>query len=53
MRLRVASRRNRNVHVVAEGQSVARGEVLIELESRDERAALAQAQAAVAQAPFR
>ena len=35
---------------VAEGQSVARGEVLIELESRDERAALAQAQAAVAQA---
>ena len=35
---------------VAEGQRVARGDVLIELESRDERAALAQAQAAVAQA---
>jgi HlyD family secretion protein len=35
---------------VAEGQMVARGDVLIELESRDERAALAQAQAAVAQA---
>ena len=35
---------------VAEGQSVARGDVLIELESRDERAMLAQAQAAVAQA---
>lgn len=35
---------------VAEGQKVARGGVLIELESRDERAALAQAHAAVAQA---
>ena len=35
---------------VAEGQTVARGDVLIELESRDERAARAQAHAAVAQA---
>ena len=35
---------------VAEGQRVALGDVLIELQSRDERAALAQAQAAVAQA---
>ncbi|MGZ8196856.1 MAG: efflux RND transporter periplasmic adaptor subunit [Burkholderiales bacterium] len=35
---------------VAEGQNVKRGDVLIELQSRDERAALAQAQAAVAQA---
>ena len=35
---------------VSEGQQVKRGDVVIELESRDERAALAQAQAAVAQA---
>lgn len=35
---------------VAEGQKVARADVLIELDTRDERAALAQAQAAVAQA---
>jgi len=35
---------------VAEGQKVTRGDVLIELQSRDERAALAQAHAAVAQA---
>jgi HlyD family secretion protein len=35
---------------VDEGRSVARGDVLIELESRDERAALAEAQAAVSQA---
>jgi HlyD family secretion protein len=35
---------------VEEGQSVRRGEVLIELDDTDERAALAQAQASVAQA---
>ncbi|HTP99164.1 MAG TPA: efflux RND transporter periplasmic adaptor subunit [Casimicrobiaceae bacterium] len=35
---------------VEEGQTVKRGDVLIELDSRDERAALAQAQAALAQA---
>jgi HlyD family secretion protein len=35
---------------VEEGQSVHRGEVLIELDDTDERAALAQAQASVAQA---
>jgi HlyD family secretion protein len=35
---------------VAEGQSVHRGDVLIQLDDRDERAALAQAQASVAQA---
>ncbi|MGZ9038458.1 MAG: efflux RND transporter periplasmic adaptor subunit [Burkholderiales bacterium] len=35
---------------VAEGQQVSRGDVLIELDSRDEHAALTQAQAAVAQA---
>ena len=34
---------------VEEGQSVRRGDVLIELDDRDERAAMAQAQAAVAQ----
>ena len=35
---------------VQEGQSVRRGDVLIELDDRDERAAVAQARAAVAQA---
>jgi HlyD family secretion protein len=35
---------------VEEGQTVKRGDVLIELDSRDERAAFAQAQAALAQA---
>jgi HlyD family secretion protein len=38
---------------VAEGQSVARGDVLIELESSDARAALLQAHASVAQAQAR
>ena len=38
---------------VAEGQRVARNDVLIELESSDQRAALAQAQTAVAQAQAR
>jgi HlyD family secretion protein len=38
---------------VAEGQTVKRGEVLIELDDKDERAALAQARAAVAQAETR
>ena len=38
---------------VAEGQSVRRGDVLIELDDRDERAALLQAEAAIAQSEAR
>ena len=38
---------------VAEGQAVKRGDILIELDDRDERAAAAQAQAAVTQAEAR
>lgn len=38
---------------VAEGQAVRRGDILIELDDRDERAAVAQAEAAVAQSEAR